>query len=151
MYYSKGKDTIKIINSASIPRSIIGSKNEIEIGTEINFLGFPFSIGTGKGYFFSGYYADESNTPLLRTGSVAWKSKRDPAFLLDAISYSGNSGSPIFTKAGVLGGNPKLIGIVTGHLFDLRLGKEADINIGLAQCIWIDEVLQLCNLLLKMV
>lgn len=143
--FIKGNDTILITQAAGIPRSYISLKNEIEIGTEINFLGFPFSIGTKKGYFFSGYYADEDNTPLLRTGAVAWKSKKYPSFLLDATSYSGNSGSPIFTKSGVLGQQAKLIGIIIGHLNDPRFGQESDINVGLAEGIWIDEVLQLIN------
>ncbi len=143
--YSNDKDTFKVTNTSGIPKSLISTKNGIEIGTEINFLGFPFSIGTSKGYFFSGYYADENNTPLLRTGTVAWKSSKNSEFLVDAISYSGNSGSPIFTKAEVLGGNPQLIGIVIGHLSDLRFDKETDINVGLARCIWIDEVLQLIS------
>jgi Trypsin-like peptidase domain len=140
-----GEDSTNIMNitnNTGIPKSICGSKSTAEIGTEINFLGFPFSIGTSKGYHFSGYFADESNTPLLRTGTLAWKNK-ESIFLIDAMSYSGNSGGPVFTKINPKTGIPKLIGMVTSHLIDERLGKDAGINIGLASCVWIDDILKL--------
>jgi hypothetical protein len=140
--YYYNNDTFSMGKNTGIPLSLIKGSNDIEIGTDITFLGFPFQIGTNKGFYYSGYYSDINNTPLLRSGAVAWKANNNPTFLLDAISYTGNSGSPIFTKP-ELGEPPYLIGIITGHLFDPRLGKESDVNLGLANGIWIDRVLDL--------
>jgi hypothetical protein len=139
-----GKDTVKITNSVSISRSYIKSKAEVELGTSIYFLGFPLEIGTKKGFFGTGGYADEKINPLLRTGIIAWISAQNREFLLDAFSYSGNSGSPVFTQAGVFGEQPYLIGMVLGHLSDIRYDNtKVDLNYGLARCIWIDEILNL--------
>ncbi len=53
---------------------------------------------------------------------------------LEAFSYSGNSGSPIYIQE-AHGNPPKLIGIVSGHL--RSAGSD---NMGLATCIWYDEI-----------
>lgn len=123
-------DTIKITNRKSIPKSLMKRKNEIEIGTEIYFLGFPFSIGTNSGYVNTGSYSDYISNPLLRTGIVAWKSNNSKEFLLDAFSYGGNSGSPVFCKREVFGGTPYLIGMVIGHLTHPAFNQNEDVNNG---------------------
>jgi hypothetical protein len=138
-------DTIKISDRKRIPTSFIKKRDGIELGTEIYFLGFPFAIGTSLGYVNSGYFSDEISNPLLRTGIVAWKSDNSKEFLLDAFSYGGNSGSPIFSKREVFGGNPYLIGMVIGHLSHPATATKLDMNIGLARCLWIDDILEVCS------
>jgi hypothetical protein len=137
------KDTTKLTDRKNIPRSQIKTRNQIELGTEIYFLGFPFQIGTVMGV--GGKYSNEISAPLLRTGTIAWKTNNSKEFLLDAFSYGGNSGSPIFSKRDVFGGSPYLIGMVVGHLRDPNMPTEVDINIGLARGVWIDDILEIIN------
>lgn len=135
------KDTTKLTDRRGIPRSQIKGRNQIELGTEIYFLGFPFQIGTVMGV--GGQYSNEISSPLLRTGTIAWKTNNSKEFLLDAFSYGGNSGSPVFSKRDVFGGSPYLIGMVVGHLRDPNMPKEIDINIGLSRCIWVDDIIEI--------
>lgn len=138
-----GSDTIKVTDRKSVPKSLIKTKQEIDLGTEVYFLGFPFAIGTNFGYVGSGIYSDYTANPLLRTGIVAWKAEYSDEFLLDAFSYSGNSGGPVFCKREVFGGTPYLIGMVIGHLGHPSI--RADINIGLARCLWVDDIVRICE------
>lgn len=131
---------LKISNAMGIPKSMIKFQKDIPLGTDTYFIGFPFSIGTELGYYnknFTGAFAGNSPNPLVRNGSIAWISSNSNKFLLDAFSFSGNSGSPIFTKSD-LQNSPFLIGIVSGHL-----PSERSENIGLATCTWIDSVIKL--------
>lgn len=132
----ENKDTLDFSIVTSIPKSMFKKKNQITLGTEIYFLGFPFAIGTQYGLGFSGKYSDKINNPLIRTGILAWKAEEEKEFLLDAFSFTGNSGSPIFTKSGVFEGNNYLIGMTIGHL-----GQDERNNIGLARCLWIDDII----------
>ena len=140
------KDTIKITNFSPIFRTWIKTKDQVDLGTSIDFLGFPFDIGSKKGFFNFGIYADDKINPLLRTGVIAWKSNKNKDFLIDGISYGGNSGSPVFTQAGAFGEKPGFIGMVLGHLSDLRYDPNvADFNYGLVRCVWVDEILKLVD------
>ncbi len=128
---------LKITNVTGIGLSTVKYNKDIQLGTDIFFIGFPFLIGTEKGWNFSKKFSSNIPSPLVRKGIVAWKSNEEDVFLLDAFSYSGNSGSPIFTIND--GQNlTYLIGIVAGHL-----PSENSDNSGLARCIWIDEVVLL--------
>lgn len=105
----------------------------INLGEEIYFIGFPFGIGAG-----------ERLEPLLRSGTISWQSLTAPFFLLDAISYGGNSGSPVFSKMSPLTkqrSTPYFIGMVTGHL-----GKEKE-NYGLASCVYYRDIEIVINLI----
>lgn len=140
----------KVTDVLKIPKSSIRSKREVSLGDEIYFVGFPFGIGSaGK------------IEPLIRSGSIAWLPSDSPEFLLDAVSYGGNSGSPVFTKrltepSRLVRDQTYLIGMVVGHLEQsyndiLKLPdpgqkkvQPVDIkyNIGLAQCVGIDDILK---------
>jgi hypothetical protein len=120
--------TKPVIHAATIPQSWFVGKENIGLGTDIYFVGFPFGIGTSGGYLGQGLLSEETPTPLLRSGIIAWISNSRDEFLLDAFSYGGNSGSPVFTKRTSSQIGPSLIGIVTGHL-----GNDS-INFGLARC-----------------
>lgn len=153
---------IKIITVKGIPKSVISRKSEIRLGKDIYFLGFPFAIGTKSGYSLQlsnnviekslDFTSDISN-PVLRHGIVSWKSDFESEFLVDAFSYGGNSGSPVFTK-GYSSEAPMLVGMVLGHLGESIDNSRTNINeivvqgnSGLARCIWIDDILQVVDLL----
>lgn len=93
----------------------------------------------------------DSNTlkPILRTGIVSSDPRDDyssemvdrkGALLLEAFSFSGGSGSPIFVNSGVLGAsnynNPvQVIGIMCGHIWnnkDTSVGHRT--HVGLSYC-----------------
>jgi len=122
-----------------IARSTIRKRDKAHLGEEVYFVGFPFGIGTKYGAFLQGYLAQENPNPLVRSGSLAWLSDEKNEFLLDAFSYGGNSGSPIFTKVSLTKRGPFLIGMIFGHL-----GIENE-NFGLARCVWVDDILQVVD------
>ncbi len=132
--------TLKVSNIISIGITSTMPKENIQLGTEVFFLGFPFSIGTEYGWYYKGkftrLFSESIPVPLVREGIVSWASPNWDLFLLDALSYNGNSGSPIFTKNSQ--GGPYLIGIVRGHL-----DSDSSDNIGLANCVWVDKILEL--------
>ncbi len=132
-----GSDSIKILNLKSVPLSNIIRRNDIALGAPAYFIGFPLTIGHSYGFYSPSKFNEERLNPLIRKGIVAWKSDRNKEFLLDAFSFSGNSGSPVFSEAGMFGEKPGLIGIVFGHL------GQGETNTGLAKCYWIDEILEL--------
>lgn len=137
------KDTTNLVNLSKISNSRIRQKKDVEVGTNIYFVGFPLGIGSSAGYYGIKAFSDVKINPLVRGGIVAWKSDENSQFLVDGISYSGNSGSPVFSQGDLFGKyQPSLIGMVLGHLSDLTV-QEADLNQGLARCIWIDEILKL--------
>ncbi|MBK8390416.1 MAG: trypsin-like peptidase domain-containing protein [Saprospiraceae bacterium] len=159
----ESQDTVLDLSKAKgIPRSRIKLKHDVEIGLDIFFLGFPFTIGTKSGLVISsnfgsvptGKFKAEVSNPLLRSGIVSWVSTEESEFLIDAFSYSGNSGSPVFTHK-INGQGPFLVGMVTGHLneeMEFNLDKENNFsiskrigNMGLATCIWVDDILQLVD------
>lgn len=151
LHDDKGETLLKFANTLSIPKSGIEMRKNIDIGEEVYFVGFPFGIGT----------LDIIN-PLVRSGSIAWFSNNSTIFLLDAFSYGGNSGSPIFLKRIVAEPGKlewslaKLVGMIIGHQEikleniltqpdpnELKFEKgEVKINIGLARCIWSDDIVE---------
>ena len=153
---------IPVTNKTALGWAAILTKKHIKVGQDVYFIGFPFLIGTEIGYglsykkrfYPSLKFNDIVANPVIRSGSVAWMSKNNSEFLIDAFSYGGNSGSPVFTKNRSFMRNDyhvntysKLIGMVTGHLSDEvndTVDKvETSGNSGLATCIWIDDILDL--------
>ena len=63
-----------------IAKSQITSKKELKFRDEVYFIGFPFNLG-----------ADNIISPIVRSGSIGWQPSIHPFFLLDALSYGGNS------------------------------------------------------------
>jgi hypothetical protein len=118
------------------------SRESVPIGTDVYFIGFPYAIGTELGYspgYVTNMFSESIPSPVVRKGILAWASSNNNFFLIDAFSYSGNSGSPViaFNKSQT---KPYLIGIVVGHL-----PSDSSDNMGLAKCIWFDEVFKLLD------
>jgi hypothetical protein len=113
------KGEIVITNIKRIPKSFIASKSQIYPGQEITFIGFPSAIGTPFGFNLQGpkIFGDLKSNPLLRKGVISWTSENSNLLLIDGFSYSGNSGSPIFSTPN-LDLEGKFIGMVIGHLTD---------------------------------
>lgn len=133
----------KMVDFFKIGKDDIGSLKTTEVGDKAFFIGFPFGIGGKNGYYASGIWAGKKLNPLVRTASVALVDDTNYEFLLDGFSYSGNSGSPVFSAADYDNGM-KLIGIVAGHLKNpFVVDDKVDINHGLVRCVWIDNVLEL--------
>jgi hypothetical protein len=130
--------TVSSSNRKGCPKSVIGGKQNITLGKEIFFIGFPLMIGTPIGYLGEGKFSSKISNPLVRTGTIAWVSSDDGEFLLDAFSYGGNSGSPVFLKPSTEGSVPYLIGMINGHLND----PYSNSNMGLAKCISIDKIME---------
>lgn len=143
----------KFADIVRIPASAVRKRHDISLGDELYFVGFPFGMGAGPRL-----------EPLIRSGSVAWLSPESPEFLIDALSYGGNSGSPVFSKAifGRKRGDaswdaPYLVAIVTSHISQdvagvltqpdpKKLAFQRQIvssNLGLVRCVWIDDILRL--------
>ncbi len=132
---------INFTQLAGIPKSMIKYRNEIKLGGESCFIGFPYGLGS-----------TELVEPVVRLGSVAWLPKNLDFYLLDDFSYGGNSGSPIFQ-------NSKLIGMVIGHqgitiknilnqpdTSKLRFEvNDIDLNLGLAKCLYVDDIMKVVN------
>lgn len=97
------------------------------------------NIREGSDIFFTGlftpYTGDEKNYPVVRFGRVAlvtdekinWQGKRMDLYLIEAGSYGGNSGSPVFfylgsdrMPGGLVLGQPvlKLAGVMQGTFLD---------------------------------
>jgi hypothetical protein len=127
--YMKGKIQLKVTKTKTISRSFVKSRSDVNLGDNVYFVGFPFGIGT-----------EHTLNPLVRSGSVAWMSDDENEFLLDAFSYGGNSGSPVFTRIKPTEDRSCLIGMVIGHL-----GPEFE-NFGLARCVWVDDILTVIEL-----
>ncbi len=153
-------DTGKIIFTISkplmIPKSMVKLRKNINLGDEVYFIGFPFGMGT-----------ENKIEPLVRSGSVAWTSRESDEFLLDAFSFGGNSGSPVYLKS-ILGAEPgnlewsnaMLVGMIIGHQSltlenvlsqpdpnQLKFEKSnLDMNIGLARVVYADEILTISKI-----
>ena len=150
---------IQMTKVRSIPRSGIEYKKNLALGDEVYFIGFPLGIG-----------ATNSVEPIVRSGSIAWLPEKENTFLLDALSYGGNSGSPVFRKI-IIGAKPgslewsssKLVGMVIGHQSmklenilnqpnpnELKFEKtDIDLNIGLAICVYTDDIMATVNKLME--
>lgn len=158
-FTDSSRTQIEMSKLLGIPKSGIAYRKELSLGDEVYFVGFPL-----------GYGATELVEPIVRSGSVAWLPINDNVFLLDAFSYGGNSGSPIFRKR-IVGAKPgeiswsssKLIGMVVGHQ-SIQLNNilhqpnpdelkfevtDIDLNIGLARCVYIDDIMYTINKLME--
>lgn len=147
---NKRNQLVCLTNMKSLPKSCMSLKNDFYAGQEIIFAGFPAGIGTQNGFFDSNMYRDMKTNPLFRKGIISWTSENADMFLVDGLSYGGNSGSPVFS---IPEGNTegKFLGMVVGHLNDEveinnmnadTLKKDIqsprsyiNVNNGLAQCI----------------
>ncbi len=139
IYMNNDTSEVNVSPIVGLGNSLIRFKKDVLLGTNVFFVGFPFSIGTELGFYNSKLYSDFIPNPLVRRGSVAWISSTDNLFLLDAFSYGGNSGSPVFTSSNSYN-KTYLIGIVIGHL-----PSQYSENIGLANCVWSDEIVKLID------
>ena len=108
---------INLTNSKRLPKSYIGKKDEIYPGQDVMFIGFPYGIGTPAGFLGTNTYSDLRSNPLVRKGMVSWTSENSDLLLVDGFSYTGNSGSPIFSVPPV-GVDGRFVGMVIGHLND---------------------------------
>ena len=116
----RGVDLI-LTKTTVVPRSAIKYRTDVALGDEVYFVGFPFGIGTDEAIL----------CPLVRSGCIAWCPKQSKNFLVDAFSYSGNSGSPIYLQK-----NQHFIGMILGHL----PRHPPTHNWGLAGCVWSDDI-----------
>lgn len=141
---------LKLVDFLFIPKSVVERRANLSLGDEVYFIGFPLGYGTFK-------YVE----PVVRSGSIAWLPKDENSFLLDAFSYGGNSGSPVFQKqiVGSTHGDlnltaTKLVGMIVGHQ-SIKLENilhqpnpeelkfevtNIDLNIGLARCVYTDDI-----------
>lgn len=106
-------------------------------------------IREGSEIFFTGLFApypgSEKNFPIVRFGRVAlvtdekieWQGKKMSLYLIEAGSYGGNSGSPVFFHLGsdrepgnLIVGPPilKLAGVMQGTFLDAQEIKEVETN-----------------------
>ena len=127
--------TFKIINAKTIGKSRISLRQNVLIGDDVYFIGFPFGIGTPEIIPNQQFYSTSVPRHGLRKGVVSWISSDYDEFLLDALSFGGNSGSPVF-QINYEDQKPPhyLIGIIVGHLGD------STGNFGLARCLSISEI-----------
>jgi V8-like Glu-specific endopeptidase len=128
----------EIARTRRIGRSSIRYAEALEQGTDIYFLGFPLDFGAGE----------KTLNPLIRSGVLAWIDEDRRSFLLDAISWPGNSGSPVWTKVEPEKPGPYLIGMVSGHRavktqVSLTPAETSHVNLnyGLAICVPMDRIM----------
>jgi len=128
--------TIKLAKINAIPKLFYKYRADVKLGDEVFFVGFPLGWGA----------VEKILNPLVRSGSIAWYSKEYKYFLVDALSWGGNSGSPVFLKRNLSNNVASLIGMVKGHYSD----PYSDQNAGLAECIWLDDILTTVDLAKKL-
>jgi hypothetical protein len=131
LVFKKDSSIMPISQILFVSEKNFGNNGMVNLGEDTYFIGFPFGFGVS-----------DVLEPLLRSGVVSWVSQTDNEFLLDAISYGGNSGSPVFTKMTPLNNKrlkPYFIGMVVGHY-----SSDYE-NIGLAKCVYIDDIIEVIN------
>ena len=147
---NKNNEVVPLTNMKTLPKSLMTDKDDLFAGQEITFVGFPSGIGTQNGFYGTKMYRDVKTNPLFRRGIISWTSENADMFLVDGFSYSGNSGSPIFSIPDATS-EGKFIGMVIGHLnsevevnsFSSDSATKVsgnhktyiDVNNGLAECI----------------
>jgi len=109
------------------PKSWIAKPDDLYAGREIIFIGYPDGIGTPFGFKGSVQYSDKKSNPLIRKGIIAWLADSSDVGLIDGVSFGGNSGSPVFSPP-TIQTKPELIGMITGHLTDVFLVNELNID-----------------------
>jgi hypothetical protein len=132
----------KLFDVRYIPLAAIKSKEEFQ----------KSNLGPGADVFFSGlfvwHYGVKTNIPIFRFGRVAmipnecieWKeAERTPQcvelYLLETMSFGGNSGSPVFFSLGIdrelgsihPGWELQLAGVMRGSFNEPRLGDFVEV------------------------
>lgn len=107
-----------------------------------------FDIREGSDVFFTGMFlnhlGEKQNTPIARFGKVAlitdekidWATGKTPMYLIEANSYPGNSGSPVFFNIGMQRGNIiymsgatiRLAGIMSGTYNDIQMIQTVSVS-----------------------
>lgn len=142
-HLSTKDSTFKVTNIKRIGVSRIANKQNINLGDDCYFIGFPFGIGSPQSTPSPSNYTASAPKHLLRKGTVSWLSNDYDDFLIDALSFGGNSGSPIFQVVNEAGKPPfYLMGIIIGHLSDINTNA----NFGLARCISSSEIIKVIKL-----
>lgn len=116
--------------------SFFAKPEEIIPGNSTISIGYPLSLGS----------SNFANSPIVRSGMVAQKIQNNGFFLIDGMSNSGNSGSPVFDII-----QSKLIGMISSgpedriNAFDQNGNLIASFpyNSGLTYCISADEILKM--------
>ncbi len=136
---------ITLFKTSSIPKSHYENMINLGRGDPVYFIGFPQRLGTYTGYGRQQLFKSDLPNHLVRQGIISLITEDQSEFLIDAFSYGGNSGGPVFKL-----GNPRkgkkgftLIGIITGHL-NMKEG-----NMGLATCFSINKILELVEIIEK--
>lgn len=142
---ARGK--IKCCSFTMVPRKFIGRREDMRLGRDTFFLGFPLGFG-----------AEDPISPILRSGTIAWVDPEGKEFWLDAVSLNGNSGSPVFAKPNTEDNldeqHSRLIGMIYAHWgqnislyvpdennkVPVEAIKEIE-NLGLARAVWADDIL----------
>lgn len=140
-FFRKDSKDFRASNIRAIPQSLVKYKDSQIVTNHVYFVGFPLGIGTPSGLrtknekdIVEEFYKVEVPLPLVRSDIIAWLADNNNEFLLDALSFGGNSGSPIYTN--ILGDNLYYVGMVFGHW------GSSNSNIGLARCYWADEIMK---------
>lgn len=134
-----------------IPESFTERYNDLEVGDDCFFLGYPMGI-TGK----------ESAYPLARSGIISTKYGNE-TLLIDGNAYPGNSGGPIFLKPSAFNYESSEIGKIRppklmGMLFEVISYQDVAIsqqtqqprvifseNASLAKAYSVDKIFELLN------
>ena len=123
-------------DQSSIGISYIAKPEDIIPGNSTISIGYPLSLGSNN----------FANCPIVRSGMVAQKVQNNGYFLIDGMSNSGNSGSPVFDII-----QSKLIGMISSgpqdriNAFDQNGNLIASFpyNSGLTYCISANEILKM--------
>ena len=158
---NQGRRTLLRMSDAEpISQNKIVYRKDVQLGELVYFLGFPNGIGTLEGQLYStseglvpaNSYTENAPNPVARFGAVAWIAKDAKRYLVDALSYSGNSGSPVFYAKSSKHAKLELIGLVFGHEGDTTSviqehGKRPRLihsgNMGLLKAHFADDILNL--------
>jgi len=98
------------------PSKMTKKYSQIKIGTDIYLFGYPSSLGT-KWVYPQSIDIFDYDRPLLRSGIIAGKNDKLKTIIIDAPSYWGNSGGPVFIKqTEFLQVSYHLVGIVSGFI-----------------------------------
>jgi len=119
--------------ASGVPRSRMRLRAYCGLGDEVFFVGFPLGLGTDLPWL----------EPALRSGAIAWCPAVYDSFYIDALSFPGNSGSPVYTKRADSLSKAMLIGMVRGHIAE-RTASDS-VNMGLANCVWLDAILDVVH------
>ena len=78
-----------------IPKDIFQTINTVAEGDDLFFLGFPLALGVGAIIKIG---EPKRITPIVRSGIISFKNEAEKTLLVEAASFPGSSGSPVFLK-----------------------------------------------------